>query len=162
MAIPPLNEEGLLPPGIHDCTFEELESVFGQNQWITDTEPGYRRQKLNTQRSKLCERLQAYLEEWRRLEQGVEILVDGSFVTSKPDPNDIDLIVVLPEGWDLTCDPPLQVENLLTKSGLRYSKYPFDLKVAPAGGEPYQRAVRGFEQVRGRPDLSKGLLRVKP
>src|SRR5205085_12013639 len=118
-------------------SFEELERVFGQNCWITDLVASSRRQVLCQHRSRLCVRLRAYIEEWRRLRIAVEILVDGSFVTNKPDPNDIDLIVVLPEDYDFTSDPPLQVESLLTKNGLKYKQYPFDVKAVPSASTPY-------------------------
>jgi len=32
MPIPALNEHGLLPAGIHDCTLDELKSRFGSFQ----------------------------------------------------------------------------------------------------------------------------------
>src|SRR5690349_17564318 len=100
MAIPDLNEHGLLPVGIHDCTFSELEARFGQNQWVTDTQSDSPREVLCQQRGKLCASLKAYLAELRRIGLDVEVLVDGSFVTEKPDPNDIDLIVVFPADHD--------------------------------------------------------------
>ena len=102
MPIPNLNEHGLLPVGIHDCTFQELEEQFGQDRWVKAPESSSVREVLRQQRGRLCARLADYLAEVRRVGLEVEVLVDGSFVTDKPDPNDVDLIVVLPADHDFT------------------------------------------------------------
>jgi hypothetical protein len=102
MPIPPLNDHGLLVPGIHDCTFPELEAMFGQNRWVQDPQSESRRERLCPNRGRLCERLASYLADLHRVGLEVEVLVGGSFVTDKPDPNDIDLVVVLPAGHDFT------------------------------------------------------------
>jgi hypothetical protein len=160
MPIPNLNEEGLLPVGIHDCTFPELEAAFGPNQWVQDPQSESRHQVLCPQRSSLCARLQAY--ELRRAGIDAEVLVDGSFVTAKPDPNDIDLIVVLPADHDFSHSLSPREYNLLSKRRLRASGYPFDVLVVAQGGTAYETALHLFQQVRGRADLTKGLLRVRP
>jgi hypothetical protein len=162
MPIPKLNEEGLLPVGIHHCTFSELEAAFGRNQWVQDPQTESRREVLCPQRSSLCARLLAYLEELRRAGIDAEVLVDGSFVTAKPDPNDIDLIVVLPADHDFSRGLSPQEYNLLSKRRLRASGYPFDVLVAAQGGTAYETALHLFQQVRGRADLTKGLVRVRP
>ncbi|HEY7424785.1 MAG TPA: hypothetical protein VH682_11195 [Gemmataceae bacterium] len=162
MAIPDLNEHGLLPVGIHDCMFSELEVRFGQNQWVTDTQSHSPREVLCQQRGKLCASLKGYLAELRRVGLDVEVLVDGSFVTEKPDPNDIDLIVVFPADHDFSRSLPLREYNLLSKRRLRESGYLFDLFVVARGDTGFQTAVRLFQMVRNREDLTKGLLRVKP
>ena len=162
MPIPNLNEEGLLPVGIHDCTFPELETAFGQNWWVQDPQSESRREVLSPQRNSLCARLLAYLEELRRVGIDAEVLVDGSFVTAKPDPNDIDLIVVLPADHDFTHSLSPREYNLLSKRRLRASGYPFDVLVVARGGTAYETALHFFQQVRGRDDLTKGLLRVRP
>lgn len=121
MPIPNRNEAGLLPVGIHDCTFAELEAAFGQNPWVQDPQSESRRELLCPRRSSLCARLQAYLEELRRVGIDAEVLVDGSFVTAKPDPNDIDRIVVLPANHDFSRGLSPQEYNLLSKRRLRAS-----------------------------------------
>ena len=106
-------------------------------------------------------RLQAYLEELHRI--GIaEVLVDGSFVTAKPDPNDIDLIVVLPADHDFSRSLSPREYNLLSRRRLRASGYPFDVLVVARGGTAYETALHLFQQVRGRAELTKGLLRVRP
>ncbi|MBI1924574.1 hypothetical protein HYR99_10015 [Candidatus Poribacteria bacterium] len=78
MPIPNFDEKGLLPPGVHDCSLEEIMERFGTFQ-VTDCRVG------------LYAQLQAFLEEVRSTRLAVAVIVDGSFVTSKPAPEDIDL-----------------------------------------------------------------------
>src|SRR5438105_3855788 len=104
MSLPPLDEHGLLPVGIHDCTFAELRATYGQNRWMDDTQSESRRAVLYQNRDRLCTRLEDYLDKLRAVGLPVEVLIDGSFVTDKPDPNDIDLIVVLPAGHNFSRD----------------------------------------------------------
>jgi hypothetical protein len=162
MPIPDFNEHGLLPAGIHDCDFQELEVKFGQNRWVQDPHSESRREVLCPQRRELCARLEKYLQALRRVGLPVEILVNGSFVTDKPNPNDIDLIVVLPSAHDLSGTLSPQAYDLLSKRRLRASGYPFDVFVVVSGSTVYETALRLFQQVRDRGDLSKGLLRVRP
>jgi hypothetical protein len=162
MPIPDLNEHGLLPVGIHDCTFAEVEQKFGQNRWIPDEQSSSRREVLCPNRRNLCDRLAGYLADLRRASLVVDVLVDGSFVTQKPDPNDIDLIVALPAEHDFSrALAPLEY-NVLSKRRVRENGYPFDVFVVASGDPTYQRALALFQQVRGQPDLTKGLLRVRP
>ena len=86
--IPPL-EAGVLPEGIHECTFEELERAFGQFQ-------------RSDRRINLIAKLKAYLDEARNSGLVIAAIIDGSFVTIKDEPEDIDLIVVLKPDvpWD--------------------------------------------------------------
>jgi hypothetical protein len=161
MPIPALDENGLLPEGIHECTYTEIEVAFGQSQWKPELPSSTRRTVLCEERCRLCSRLRDYLTALEHAELEVEVLVDGSFVTNKPDPQDIDLIIVLPTGWDFSREPTFREESLLTGKRVRTIGYPFDLKVVPAGGATYREAVAFFQRVRDRDDLLKGMLRVK-
>jgi hypothetical protein len=91
MPIPTLNPDGLLPVGIQDCTLDELKTGFGSFQG-------------NDQRQLLFARLEGFLAEVRAAILVRSILVDGSFVTSKPDPNDIDLILIVASDHDFSGD----------------------------------------------------------
>jgi hypothetical protein len=163
MPIPKLNEHGLLAVGIHDCTFAEIQAEFGQDQWIEDQQSESRREVLCPQRSRLCSRFRDYLTRLGGLSFAVEeVVINGSFVTAKPDPNDIDMIVVLPAGHDFSRDLPAAEYNLLSRRRLREAGYPFDVLVVAAGGTAHEKALELFQQVRDRSDLHKGLLRVRP
>lgn len=72
--LPNLKKSGLLPAGIHLATWKELNERFGFNE--------QRRMLLNGLKRGL-ELLQKY---------GCnEVCIDGSFVTNKPFPNDVDV-----------------------------------------------------------------------
>lgn len=77
--IPPFNEDGYLPPGIHPATLEEVAARFG-------AESELRRVQMESLR---------WLVElaWRA---GVErIVVNGSFATDKAEPNDVDCVLLI-------------------------------------------------------------------
>jgi hypothetical protein len=77
MPIPDLDANGLLPPGVHDCTLEELEERFGRDQWVEN--------RLRPCRSLLCARLEEYVAELQRA-RSATLIVDGSFVTGRAEP----------------------------------------------------------------------------
>ena len=74
----------LLPPGIHDVDPSELDnhflSAFESSRTRRDLIDGFHR----------------YIEALMKHAIRFEIWLDGSFVTSKEDPNDIDLVVFAP------------------------------------------------------------------
>ena len=84
MPIPDLDENGFLPPGVYDCTLEEVQQRFG-------------RARVNFQRSELFAKLKEYVKEAQSTKLVKAIILDGSFVTNKETPNDIDMIVILTE-----------------------------------------------------------------
>ena len=72
--IPELNENGLLPPGIHECTIIEVQTKFAYNN---------RRREIFSGLLLLIKDLKTIFS--------TAVYLDGSFVTSKVLPNDIDV-----------------------------------------------------------------------
>src|SRR5437879_1217565 len=145
MPIPPLDNAGLLPPGVHDCTLEEVEERFGRFQ-------------KSDQRIHLFARLREYLNEVRLTGFAVALLIDGSFVTAKDEPEDIDLVLVLKPDHDfLKLLRPFEY-NVISKHRVR-RHYRFDMVAVGEGSVDFDKAVRFFQQVRDRSDIRKGLLR---
>src|SRR5882672_6336055 len=91
MPIPDFEPSGLLPLGLYDCSFEELKSRFGSFEQ-TDCRP------------LLFAKLEAFIVAARAAGFVRTVVVDGSFVTAKPSPNDIDLIIVVAAEHDLRAD----------------------------------------------------------
>ena len=147
MPIPELNRDGLLPPGLHDCSLEELQAVFGTFQ-------------ESDRRQQLFRKLVELVVACQRSGLFEALLVDGSFVTAKPAPNDIDLLAVLRPGHDFERDLPMSEYALVSRPLLR-RRYAFDVIVAEATSELYQTYVTFFSQVRGLPELTKGLSRLR-
>src|SRR5438309_10715227 len=76
--------DGVLPDGVHACTLEEVVERFGRSQG-------------SDRRQKLTDALKQYIEDVRSLGVAAALIIDGSYVTIKAKPNDIDLILVLRE-----------------------------------------------------------------
>src|SRR5712671_3857656 len=93
MGIPGLNEHGWLPVGIYDCSLEEAMNRFGSFQ-RTDRRPG------------LWAKFVDFIRELKAAGLGRAGLVDGSFVSAKPDPNDIDVVIVVPSAHDFSAELP--------------------------------------------------------
>lgn len=76
--IPHQRPDGTLPPGIYQVTIDELLTAYPP---------------INEQRQVLNDSLLRAVKELRRLAPSFAIYVDGSYVTSKAEPNDVDLLI---------------------------------------------------------------------
>jgi hypothetical protein len=90
MAIPSLNNDGELPPGIWPAAIDEVLYRFG--------EPATR------QRIEVTDRLRRIWSAAASTGELQSVLVFGSYVTDKPEPNDVDVILIMkdafrPIGW---------------------------------------------------------------
>ena len=146
MPIPNLEPSGFLPPGIHDCTLSELRERFGTFQG-------------SDLRSKLFAKLEEFIAEAKRSGIVRGLIVNGSFVTAKLAPNDIDVIIVVAGTHDFAADLSPTEYNILSKQRVR-RRFGFDLLVAREGSLEYSRWTEFFQQVRLEPGREKGILKV--
>lgn len=146
MPIPALNHDGFLPPGIWDCTLAELRERFAAFSG-------------SYHRSRLFARLEDLFQTMQRSGLFEVLLVDGSFVTAKPAPNDIDLVAVLLPGHDFERDLPMSEYTLVSRAMLR-RRYGFDVMIAEKESPLCKTYVEFFSQVRDNPSASKGMLRL--
>jgi hypothetical protein len=146
MPIPELTDEGLLPPGIHRCSLVEIETRFGRFQ-------------ESDRRPRLCAALRAFIQEVEASGIIVALLVNGSFVTSKALPEDIDVILVVPQSHDFHSDLSPRDYNILSAQRVR-RRHGIDLLVARAESDQYRRYLALFQQVRLETDKIKGILRL--
>ena len=146
MPIPPFDRSGLLPPGMHDCTLDEMRSSFGSFH-------------SSDRRPSLFTRLEQFVAEAQSSGIVRSLVVDGSFVTAKPAPNDIDLILVVGPKHDFTADLTPAAYNVLSKQRVRW-RYAFDILVARDGSIEYRRWTEFFQQVRLDPGRKKGILKL--
>lgn len=93
--LPEFDIDGDLPPGIHHATFDELERRFS-------------RFVVSDRRINLFARFKQLVAMARRSGIVERLVLGGSFVTSKPDPNDIDIVIVLSSDLDLDALTPSQ------------------------------------------------------
>lgn len=118
------NEEGCLPFGIYEMSISEFEDLFSKNK--------------SDKRKHIMDYYKEYLEKLLNSEYILNHWADGSFVTLKDEPNDID---TLTEIDGLKCDEngvsdkihklidyaPLWTENLCNSLGAY--KYPEEFEV---------------------------------
>ena len=79
MPIPDWNDYGLLPEGIHDCDINELSARLG----------------FNDHRQGLLEGLEAAIQWLGTMPPAESLIIDGSFVTNKERPRDIDAVAMI-------------------------------------------------------------------
>lgn len=145
-AIPAFDPDGWLPTGLHRCTLDEARERLGRFQG-------------SDRRIVLFRRLESYVDALRETSMVAWIAVDGSFVSTRPAPGDIDLVIVLRQGLALPSSlRPFEYEAL---SRRRVGKsYGFDILIAPDGTEALARHLAFFAGTRDNPARSKGLLRI--
>jgi hypothetical protein len=148
MPIPEMEESGYLPEGVHEATLEEVRERFGRFQ-RTDRRPA------------LFAKLSLFVAETRASGLVEAVIVDGSFVTAKDEPSDIDLILVLRPDHDYDADPKPFEYNILSRRRVR-RRFRFDVVSARQGSEEYERSVNFFQGVKGRSGLRKGVVKVLP
>jgi hypothetical protein len=147
MPIPALNANGFLPVGLFDCILPELQARFGVFRG-------------SDQRARLFARLKELVLAMRTSGLFEALIIDGSFVTAKAEPNDIDLVAVLKAGHDFERDLPMSEYALVSRTLLR-RRFRFDVVVAEPDSPLYRTYVEFFSRVREAPDVRKGLLRLR-
>jgi hypothetical protein len=85
--LPAFNEEGDLPPGVHRATLSVVLERFGQG---------------SAQRRAVADRLTRVYHLAASTGQLARFVVFGSFVTAKAEPNDVDIVLVMEDAFDLT------------------------------------------------------------
>lgn len=87
MALPPFDENGDLPPGVHRATLSEVTDRFDLGE---------------LQRRAVAGRLTRIYELVASTGQLARFVVFGSFVTAKAEPNDVDIVLLMEDAFDLS------------------------------------------------------------
>ena len=99
--IPPFRPDGYLPEGLFVCSEAEVLFRFGT---------------ANRRRRRLALRLRRWIVLGRQV-KAPRLLVDGSFVTAKEEPHDIDTVIFLPMDFyqqiEREYEPALELEEML-------------------------------------------------
>jgi hypothetical protein len=140
--IPPLTDEGLLPPGVHYASWDELEDRFGYSAWRKHLISGLRRAAKAL------------------AEAGCKTLyVDGSFVTDKEFPGDFDGC------WQEEGVDPDQLDPILltfgAKQAAQKAKYGGELFPASSPAEiwpPFRVFLDFFQE--DRDGRAKGVIAI--
>ena len=86
MPLPQLNSAGELPEGVHQATMAELLTQFGSG---------------TLQRQAVTARLRRIYALARATGKLERLILFGSYITAKPDPNDIDIVLVMRNDFDV-------------------------------------------------------------
>jgi hypothetical protein len=130
--IPPFDDSGCLPPGVHSATLDEVDARFGQ----------------------ASERRRVQMESLRwmvdlALRAGVaRIILNGSFVTDIMEPNDVDCVLLIRPGYPADFTAEQELDNGL----------PF-LDIAVVGQQDFDRFVTRIFAT-DRQDVPKGMIEV--
>jgi len=92
--IPDCNDDGYLPPGIHPATLDQIAARFGRESEL-------RQAQMDSLR---------WLVDLARRSGVRRIVVNGSFVTDKLEPNDVDCVLLI--GPDFPHDTAAEAELL--------------------------------------------------
>lgn len=152
-----LDERKLLPEGVHDMDWAEVEALFGRFQ-------------RSTRRLDLTTKLKAYIREVASTGWQASLLLNGSYVMPIVDePEDVDMILVVRPDWDYDVKLPPYQYNLVSKKHVR-KNYGFDLFFATTGSTVEAEWIEFFQGVNpkwctqfGWPKpLRKGIVRIVP
>ena len=90
MPLPQRNYAGELPAGVHQATIDEVLAQFGSG---------------TAQRLAVTARLRRIYDLARATRKLERLILFGSYITAKSDPNDVDIILVMRDDFDVqACD----------------------------------------------------------
>jgi hypothetical protein len=81
--IPPFEDNGYLPPGIHRATLDEIGARFGRESELREVQMESIRWLVDLAKRAGVERL----------------IINGSFVTDVPEPDDVDCVLLIGPGF---------------------------------------------------------------
>ena len=85
MALPNLNDAGELPEGVHQATIDEVIAQFSSG---------------TSQREIVTERLQRIYQLAKGTGNLQRLIIFGSYITAKPEPNDVDVVLIFDDDFD--------------------------------------------------------------
>jgi len=150
MALPVFNDKGILPEGIHNCSLNEAEQLL-----VSDG-----------RRKELWEKLGNFLNWIKPMNFFEFIYIDGSFLTDKPTPNDIDLVLEIKQN---TTSGLSNVDPKVFNNPYVKSQFSLDVYVTPYIVPTNYNDFREFFQYIGikeglnrglNPKEKKGILKV--
>jgi uncharacterized protein DUF6932 len=130
--IPPFDDRGYLPPGIHSASLDEIKVRFG-------SESELRRVQMESV---------SWLADMARRAGVVRLVINGSFTTDILEPNDVDCVLLIEAGFprdklaeaELIAGLPFLEINLVSKTD-------FDLLVAAFFGTDRHLIAKGMIEV---------------
>ena len=146
MPLPDFNAAGDLPPGVHRSTLTEVINRFGSG----------------SDQRRICTQLLVHIVEIaKRTGCLLRFILFGSYVTSKSDPNDVDVVLVMSDSFRLA-DCPLESRGLFDHSlaEARYGASVFWIRPGMLIGEGIEDFVAYWQVKRG--GDRRGIVEVIP
>ena len=140
--IPDFREDGYLPEGLHSATEADVTFRFGT---------------ATRQRRRLALRLRRWIELARAI-SARRLFVDGSFVTAKLEPNDVDAVIWLPADFARLVFAG-QIEAIELESML-LTRRPEEIFAAEAGRD-WDDWLEFFGRTREPDGRRKGLVEIE-
>jgi len=136
----------LLDPGFHDGDLDRLKELC-----VDPFDQHTERDRIHGRFSEFCNRLQEF-------EVSFEVWVDGSYLTEKPKPNDVDVVVFAEKKVldRLSAAGFADVRETLDSAKYRYSTDAYFADPSDNETRAYWRGFFGFD----REENPKGLLRI--
>ncbi len=145
--IPEFDADGDLPPGIHLATLTEVERRYG-------------RFNASDRRVKLFARLAQIFNLARASGIAERLVIGGSFVTGKAEPNDVDLVIMLAAEIDFDALTPSQYVVASRQAMRRVVRgHDYDVLMVRAGTSSVEPTLEFFQSTRS--DKRVGLVEVK-
>ena len=141
MSIPELLPSGYLPPGVHVSTEDEVRLRFGSS---------------TLRRQYLWSRVARWLELGRKVGAS-RLLIDGSFVTSKDSPADVDAVILLNDKYHWDCFKG--TADAIELYGMLKTKEPEEI-FAVEDSEDWASWVDFFSRIRHNQQSTKGLVEI--
>ena len=140
--IPEFRSDGYLPEGLHIASEAEVTFRFGSS---------------SPRRRRLALRLRRWIELARKV-KALRLLIDGSFVTNKHEPNDIDAVILLPEDFqhqiEQEMEPAIELEHMLL------TRHPEEIFAAEDQAD-WSAWLQFFSRTREADGRRKGLVEIK-
>jgi hypothetical protein len=131
--IPPFDKDGDLPPGIHQATWLEFQSrfcIFAHSD----------------RRLKFCEAIEQLVIASHTSGIIERLIIAGSFVTAKQEPNDYDAALIFQASVDVTKLPPFQLDLVDgARSRLRFRGDIFPVR---SGTDRANKLLSDFQRTR--------------
>jgi hypothetical protein len=140
--IPPFRADGYLPEGLHLASVAEVTFRFGAS---------------TPRRRRLALRLRRWLELARQV-GAQRLMVDGSFVTAKEEPNDIDAVILLPTDFQRQIEEG--VESALELEEMLLTRRPEEIFAAEDEADWHDWA-EFFSRTREADGRRKGLVEIR-
>jgi predicted nucleotidyltransferase len=148
LSIPDFNSLGLLPVGVYDCSVQEFEDIFANlpNKDI---------------RRELYNKLIELITSIKRTDiPCYHLLIDGSYVTNKEEPSDIDIAIICDSEFSNMDVSQDQLEVL--NSDIIKEKYGFNMFQVFYESESLRNIIEFYQEMEYPNDhLQKGILRVR-